>query len=733
MAEAQSATSFAQVQQEELEVIKRQRLNRGDNRDGDEARHLSGLAISGGGIRSASFALGVLQGLNKYNILRRIDYLSTVSGGGYIGSSLTWFNYQNKKKGSPWIFPFASDARYSPLNFLRQNGNYLLPNGLSALSLLGVLLRNMTLSASVYLAVIVSLFFFGINLGLFEPKPWILPFTDGWQPASFFTQASLIMVLVFGVTSFLYAWMTWRKLGTEERGYRGRFRFQRAQGKIIFLALAAWVAALLPGIDEFVKAKLDGMEEYMTASVPGLLGMIGSIYEFFQQQKGNQASKGAMAEIRILLTAALLIVGIMVFGYRIALDWDQSDTPWLYGVVIAGVVLTGWFVNLNLFGIGRMDRDRLMEAFMPNPEAVNRSRWELATEADVTFFTQVSGPDQWGPYHIINTNAVLVDSPNAKYRGRAGDNFIMSHLYCGGDAVGFHPMTALADGEMTLATAVSISGAALNPNAANSGQGATRNRLISFLLAFFNIRLGFWIQNPAVTGWRKMLSDMNRRPNFFYPGFFQGLLGQQLRENVGYLELTDGGHFDNTGLYELIRRRVDTIYYSSAGADPNFTLDDIGSLLVRIQVDFDVTITFNDEMEGLMPGSDGDSVYARRFGFSRMGFDKGTIHYPATATEPAKKGTLYIVRATLVRDLPAEIYSYRAQHEEFPNQSTNDQFFNEVQVEAYRELGLRLTAQMCSALSISSEEITQVSEVFAETDKEDAEGAREDVEGVPEV
>jgi hypothetical protein len=729
MAEAQSATSFAQVQQEELEVIKKQRLNRGDNRDGNEARHLTGLAISGGGIRSASFALGVLQGLNKYRVLRRVDYLSTVSGGGYIGSSLTWFNYQNKKRGLPWTFPFASDPTQSPLNFIRQNGNYLLPNGLSALSLLGVLLRNMTLAASVYLAVIVSLFYLGINLGLFEPKPWILPFTDGWQPASFFTQAALVMVLVFGITSFSYAWMTWRKMGTEERGYRGRFRFQRVQGKIILLALAAWLLAWLPELERFVSTQLHEME-YMTTSFPALLGMIGSIYEFFQQQKGKQAGKGAMAEIRILLTSALLIVGILAIGYKIGLDWEHSDTPWLYASVISGVVLTGWFVNLNLFGIGRMDRDRLMEAFMPNPQAVDTSRWELATEADVTFFTQVSGPDQWGPYHIINTNAVLVDSPNARYRGRAGDNFIMSHLYCGGDATGFHPMTALAGGEMTLATAVSISGAALNPNAANSGQGATRNRLVSFLLAFLNIRLGFWIQNPAVTGWRKVMSDMNRRPNFFYPGFLQGLLGQELREDVGYLELTDGGHFDNTGLYELIRRRVDTIYFSSAGADPNFTLDDIGSLLVRIQVDFDVTITFNDELESLMPGSDGESVYARRFGFSKMGFDRGTIHYPASGAEPAKKGTLYIVRATLAKDLPAEIYSYRAQHEEFPNQSTNDQFFDEVQIEAYRELGLRLTAQMCSALSISSEEITQISGVFAEEAKEEAEGAQADVEGV---
>jgi hypothetical protein len=57
---------------------------------GQELENLTGLALSGGGIRSATFALGVLQALTKHDLLRRFDYLSTVSGGGYVGSSLTW-------------------------------------------------------------------------------------------------------------------------------------------------------------------------------------------------------------------------------------------------------------------------------------------------------------------------------------------------------------------------------------------------------------------------------------------------------------------------------------------------------------------------------------------------------------------------------------------------------------------------------------------------------------------
>jgi hypothetical protein len=697
----QSNLTFKSVFEKEREIINQQRENREDTNSKDKVTDtLIGLAISGGGIRSASFALGVLQSLDKNNKLRSVDYLSTVSGGGYIGASLTWFNYLNKKKDPHWKFPFAmgTGTRNSmetkediPLDYLRQHANYLLPLGFSSLSLLGVVLRNMTLSISVYLAVIVSVLF--LTIYLFEPMKWVLPFSDTWPKASAFTQAAVIITMLFGVTSFLYAWLTWAKLGTQEFGYRWRVKFQKYQGQLIFFAIASGLLALLPIIHGFLHDSLE-KTSYMTSSLPALMGIIGGIYEFFQQQKGKNASKGTLTEIRIWVTSLLLIFGILVIGYKIALDMHTSSDPFPFEIIILVVLLAGWFVNLNLFGIGRMDRDRLMEAFLPNQEAVNENQWKLATEADVAFFANLSGVDQWGPYHLINANVVLVDSELRKFRGRGGDNFIMSPLFCGGDAIGYYKTTEFEAGEMTLATAVSISGAAINPNAANAGQGATRNRLVSFILAFLNIRLGYWVRNPSASPLRKSMAKWNG-PNFFYPGFLQGLFGKELNEKASYLELTDGGHFDNTGLYELIRRRVDVIYFSSAGADPNFTLDDVGSILVRLQIDFGVTIEFEDELEKLMPSTDLDSAYGKRFLFSQSGYSVGRIHYPASELGPVKEGKIFMVRATLVKDLPPQIYSYRAQHEEYPNESTVDQFFDETQLEAYRELGLKLTDQLC--------------------------------------
>jgi hypothetical protein len=87
-----------------------------------EGAAVTGLALSGGGIRSAVFCLGVLQALAKHDLLKRFDYLSTVSGGGYIGSSLTWFTSRPITKPGqtpygvgPGSFPYGvDDPKNSP-------------------------------------------------------------------------------------------------------------------------------------------------------------------------------------------------------------------------------------------------------------------------------------------------------------------------------------------------------------------------------------------------------------------------------------------------------------------------------------------------------------------------------------------------------------------------------------------------------------------------------------------
>ena len=145
------AEDFSRVLDAELEHVRISRKRRGVNQpvaassephkpDADSNRALDsclfGVALSGGGIRSATFALGVLQGLADRGLLRQVDYLSTVSGGGYIGS---WLLSRIKRQGGPRQVQEVEEmltsehashperADQTPIHFLRQYSNYLTP------------------------------------------------------------------------------------------------------------------------------------------------------------------------------------------------------------------------------------------------------------------------------------------------------------------------------------------------------------------------------------------------------------------------------------------------------------------------------------------------------------------------------------------------------------------------------------------------------------------------------
>lgn len=142
---------------------------------------LVGLSFSGGGIRSATFSLGVAQALAEADLLKRADYLSTVSGGGYIGASLTWLLSRKALEESsrldgadrfgvePCNFPYANirgsmhgpgsgKPRAAMAKFLRQHGNYLAPGkGITVMSGLSIVLRGILLNIFVWLPLTVAL------------------------------------------------------------------------------------------------------------------------------------------------------------------------------------------------------------------------------------------------------------------------------------------------------------------------------------------------------------------------------------------------------------------------------------------------------------------------------------------------------------------------------------------------------------------------------------------------
>lgn len=127
-----------------------------------------GLALSGGGIRSAAFAIGALQALNKSYALSRIHYLSTVSGGGYAGSALTWFfrakSNSNAAYDTARNFPLSAAIEGKDgatlTDVLRFKASYLEPGrGMSTLALAAVVLRSVVMSLLAYFLLLTTLLY----------------------------------------------------------------------------------------------------------------------------------------------------------------------------------------------------------------------------------------------------------------------------------------------------------------------------------------------------------------------------------------------------------------------------------------------------------------------------------------------------------------------------------------------------------------------------------------------
>jgi hypothetical protein len=290
--------------------------------------------------------------------------------------------------------------------------------------------------------------------------------------------------------------------------------------------------------------------------------------------------------------------------------------------------------------------------------------------------------------HLVNCNVVMVGARQDRFRGRGGDSFVLSPRFCGSSATGWIETGKLGDGHFTLATAVASSGAAASPHAGVAGRGITRNPLVSLLLSLTNVRLGYWIRNPRASqkpkNWHKWFP-----PNLLAPGIRQGLFGSGTTENAFFIELTDGGHFDNTGLYELIRRRVKIIVLSQGSQDVSYSMDDLANAIQRVRVDFGVHIRFTSEtypLDHMRPGELGGVV--------KRGWALGTIKYPGTD----KQGILLYLQASPIAGMNADTVSYWRRNVDFPNQTTADQFFDEEQLEAYRELGMGIAQTAVRAL-----------------------------------
>ncbi|HSC56953.1 MAG TPA: hypothetical protein VLC51_07095, partial [Nitrospira sp.] len=285
------------------------------------------------------------------------------------------------------------------------------------------------------------------------------------------------------------------------------------------------------------------------------------------------------------------------------------------------------------------------------------------------------------PFHIVNIAINLVHGENLAWQQRKAQSFTASPLFCGSWNLGYRSAkkygnNAQVHKAITLGTALAISGAAASPN-----MGYHSSPAVTFLLACFNVRLGWWLGNPGPAG----RNTFDRScPRISVRPLLAETFGLTDADNP-YVYLSDGGHFENLGLYEMVLRRCHCIVVSDASCDTDRSFTDLGNAIRKIRIDLGVDIDIEPKLLQLQAGSR----------LSREHYALGIIRYDRVDHE-APPGLLIYLKPSLTGNEPADVTEYASCHDEFPHEPTADQFFDESQFESYRALGFHIADKVFS-------------------------------------
>ncbi|WP_431256457.1 patatin-like phospholipase family protein [Roseateles chitinivorans] len=377
------------------------------------------------------------------------------------------------------------------------------------------------------------------------------------------------------------------------------------------------------------------------------------------------------------------------------LELDNPGPLCLAILVAAGLALvTSWRIGVNAFSLHSLYGNRLVRAYLAasRRDEDRRPHWFTGFDPQDNLPIHETWPETGAAedtrprlMHIVNValNLVKASGSRLEWQDRKAAPFTISPLFSGSRTTGYissktYLRTEHIDG-ISLGCAMTVSGAAASPN-----MGYHSSIPLALVMTLFNVRLGLWSPNPTrakSSGWPQERAE---------PGLgLKTLVGEAMgstSSDTAFVNLSDGGHFDNTGLYEMVRRRVRHIVVVDAGADPDYQYDDLLSTVRRIRVDMGIGIEFTTNMPGPLERKRSGAAVAR-----------ARILY--THADPnAKDGTLLLIKPALVHDdplgpwLPLDVRRYaeesRRGTNRFPQQPTSDQFFDESQFESYRMLGL---------------------------------------------
>jgi hypothetical protein len=382
--------------------------------------------------------------------------------------------------------------------------------------------------------------------------------------------------------------------------------------------------------------------------------------------------------------------------------------------LVAIMVAADFLVNVNRFSLHAVYRNRLIRAYLggqhPGRRADGFTGFDPRDNLRMhELWDERETEDRsWRPFHVINVALNLAATKNLAWQQRKAESFVMTPQFCGCATLGYRETREYGDpgnNGISVGTAIAISGAAVSPN-----MGYHSSPSIALLLTLLNVRLGWWLGNPGPGGGEDGRVAAFLKSKIAREGAKQTLVPYQqdapwlsllplLTELFGltgadsrYVYLSDGGHFENLGIYEMVRRRCRWIILSDADADPDRGFADLGNAVRKIWIDLGVRITFEDSdlLRATKDTSAIDVPYCAL----------GTIEYLNDGDGRTTGKILYIKPVVRGNEPVADVIAYLRAHNDFPHQSTAEQWFDEPQLESYRVLGYWMTKRIVDSAKL---------------------------------
>jgi hypothetical protein len=376
----------------------------------------------------------------------------------------------------------------------------------------------------------------------------------------------------------------------------------------------------------------------------------------------------------------------------------------LYVTVGLLLFLLSYMLMPNANSLHRLYRDRLSKAFLFDPDPEKRGGATDGRAPDVdqgrdfapldTMSISELVPDNerpYAPYHLINAALNIQGSDFANRRGRNADFFLFSPRFVGSQATGYAETPKMEEAGLDLPTAMAISGAAFSSN-----MGANSIRALTPTLALLNVRTGYWLTNPLSLAVEPMGTGRTVKKRFESRFYLWSEISGRLYEDSEEVYITDGGHIENLGIYELLRRRCKIIIVVDAEADPAMRMPSFIALQRYARIDLGVRINMPwDEIRK------STKCWMGYGGTTAAAEDKPPACSPGPHAaigridyDGSESGWLLYIKSSLSGDENDYVRDYARRYSDFPHESTGDQFFSEEQFEVYRALGFHIASRL---------------------------------------